>query len=125
MVGAGKLIGRACSRLPCRAVVLIAIIKTVIVPVTAPSYRHTALIGTGERRGGASGVVNSTVNFVTVVMAVINTVASVAVWDTFAVATGEGVGSTLQRGGFIGRVFHTCLVVGQQLHAIRTATHPL
>lgn len=69
--------------------------------------------------------VNSTVDFVTVVMAVINTVASVAVWDTFAVATGEGVGSTLQCGGLIGWVFNTRLLVGQQLHAIRTATHPL
>lgn len=68
--------------------------------------------------------VNSTVEFVTVVMAIINTIASVAVWDTFAVATGEGVGSTLQCGGLVGRVVHTRLLVGQQLHAIRTATHP-
>lgn len=58
-------------------------------------------------------------------MAVINTIASVAIWYAFAVATGEGVGSTLQRGGLTGRVFHTCLLVGQKLHAIRTATHPL
>ena len=57
-------------------------------------------------------------------MAIINTIASVAVWDTFAVATGEGVGSTLQCGGLVGRVVHTRLLVGQQLHAIRTATHP-
>lgn len=125
MVGTGKLIGGARSRHPCGAIVLIAVIKTVIVPITAPSYRHTALIGTGECRGGASGVVNSTVDFVTVVMAVVNTIASVAVWDAFAVATGEGVGSALQRGGLVGRVLHTCLLVGQQLHAIRTATHPL
>lgn len=33
--------------------------------------------------------VNSTVEFITVIMAVVNTIASVAVWDTFAVATGE------------------------------------
>lgn len=58
-------------------------------------------------------------------MAVVDTITSVAVWDTFAVATGEGVGSTLQCGGFTGRVFNTCLLVGQQLHAIRAATHPL
>lgn len=58
-------------------------------------------------------------------MAVVNTIASVAVWDTFAVATGEGVGSALQRGGFIGRVFNTCLLIGHQLHAVRTAAHPL
>lgn len=69
--------------------------------------------------------VNSTIDFVTVVMAVVNTIASVAVWDTFAVATGEGIGSTLQCGGLIGRVFHTCPLVRQQLHAIWTATHPL
>lgn len=125
MVGTGKLISRACPRYLGRTVVLIAVIKTVIVPITTPSNRHTVLIGTSECRGGASGVVNSTVDFVTVVMAVVNTIASVAVWDTFAVATGEGVGSALQRGGLIGRVFHTCLVVGQQLHAIWTTTHPL
>lgn len=58
-------------------------------------------------------------------MAVVNTVASVAVWDTFAVATGEGVGSTLQCGGLTGRVIYTGLVVGRQLHAIRAATHSL
>lgn len=33
--------------------------------------------------------VYSTVEFITVIMAVVNTIASVAVWDTFAVATGE------------------------------------
>lgn len=58
-------------------------------------------------------------------MAVVNTIASVAVWDTFAVATGEGVGSALQCGGLIGGVLHTCLLVGRQLHAIWAATHPL
>lgn len=68
---------------------------------------------------------NSTADFVTVVMAVIDTVTSVAVWDTFSIATGEGIGSTLQCRGFIGRVFHTRLLIGQQLHAIRTPTHPL
>lgn len=112
MVGTGKLISRAGSRHLRRAIVLIAVIKTVIVPITAPSRRHTLLIGTGECRGGASVVVNSTIDFVTVVMAVVNTIASVAVWDTFAVATGEGVGSALQRGGLVGRVFYTCLMVG-------------
>lgn len=58
-------------------------------------------------------------------MAVVNTVASVAVWDTFAVATGEGVGSALQRGGLVGRVLHARLLVGHQLHAVGTAAHPL
>lgn len=58
-------------------------------------------------------------------MAVINTIASVAVWDTFAVATGEGVGSALQCGGLVGRVIHTRLLVGHQLHAIGAAAHPL
>lgn len=58
-------------------------------------------------------------------MAVVNTIASVAVWDTFAVATGERIGSALHCGGLIGRVLHTCPLVGQQLHAIWTATHPL
>lgn len=69
--------------------------------------------------------VNSTVDFVSVVMAVINTIASVAVWDTFAVATGEGVGAALQCGGLAGRVLHARLLVGRQLHAIWAATHPL
>lgn len=69
--------------------------------------------------------VNSTVGFITVVMAIINTIASVAVWDTFAIATGEGVGSTLQSRGLVGSVFHTSLLVGLQLHAIRTTTDPL
>lgn len=58
-------------------------------------------------------------------MAVVNTIASVAVWDTFAVATGEGVGSALQCGGLIGRVLHTCPLVGRQFHAIWAAAHPL
>lgn len=69
--------------------------------------------------------VNSTVDFVTVVMAVVHTIASVAVWDTFAVAAGERIGSALQCRGLVGRVFHTRLLVGQQLHAIWAATHPL
>lgn len=69
--------------------------------------------------------VNSTVDFITVVMAVVNTVTSVTVRHTFAIATGEGVGSTLQCGGLIGRVLHTCPLVWGQLHAIRTATNPL
>lgn len=125
MVGTSKLIGGTRSRHLRGAVVLVTVIQTVIVPVAAPSDRHTVLIGTGECRRGASGIVNSTVHFVTVVMAVVNTVASVAVWDTFAVATGEGVGSALQCGGLVGRVLHTCLLVWRQLHAIRAATHPL
>lgn len=58
-------------------------------------------------------------------MAVVNTVTSVAVWDTFAVATGKGIGSTLQCGGLIGWILNTGLLVGHQLHAIRAATHPL
>lgn len=58
-------------------------------------------------------------------MAVVNTVASVAAWDAFAVAAGEGIGSALQCRGLVGRVFHARLLVGQQLHAVRTATHPL
>lgn len=58
-------------------------------------------------------------------MAVVNTITSVAVWDTFAIGTGEGVGSALQRGGFTGWIFNTCLLVGQQLHAVWAATHPL
>ena len=64
-------------------------------------------------------------DFVTVVMAVINTIASVAVWDTFAVATGERIGSTLQRGGLAGRVLNTRLLIGRQLHAVWATTHPL
>lgn len=58
-------------------------------------------------------------------MAVVDAVASVAVGDAFAVATRKGIGAALQRGGLIGGVFNTRLLVGQQLHAIRTATHPL
>lgn len=58
-------------------------------------------------------------------MAVINTVTSVAVWDTFAVAAREGIGPTLQCGGLVGRIVNTRLMVGQQLHAVWTATHPL
>lgn len=56
LVGAGELIGRARSRQPCRTVVLIAVIKAVILPVAAPSCRHTVLVGTGECSRGASGV---------------------------------------------------------------------
>lgn len=58
-------------------------------------------------------------------MAVINTIASVAAWDTFAVATGEGVGAALQRGGLTGRVLHARLLIGHQLHAVGAAAHPL
>lgn len=58
-------------------------------------------------------------------MAVVNTVASVAARDTFAVATGEGVGAALQRGGLVGRVFHAGLLVGHQLHAVGAAAHTL
>lgn len=58
-------------------------------------------------------------------MAVVNTIASVAVWDAFAVATGERVGSTLQCGRLIVRVLHTSPLVGRQFHAIRAAAHPL
>lgn len=58
-------------------------------------------------------------------MAIINTIASVAVWDAFAVATGERVGPALQCGGLIGKVLHTSPLVWRQLHAIWAATHPL
>lgn len=55
--------------------------------------------------------VYSTAHFITVVMAVIHTIASVAVWDTFAVAAGEGVGSALKGGRFIRGVVNTRLLV--------------
>lgn len=86
--------------------------------IESVSQRHK--LNTNWRR-----TVDSTVDFVTVVMAVINTVASVAVWDTFAVATGEGVGSALQRGRLIGRVLDARLLVGHQLHAVGATAHPL
>lgn len=58
-------------------------------------------------------------------MAIVNTIASVVVGDTFSVGARKRVGSTLERGGLVGRVFHTRLLVGRQLHAIRAATDPL
>lgn len=58
-------------------------------------------------------------------MAVVNTIASVAAWNTFAVATGEGVGAALQRGGLIGRVLYARLLVGHQFHAVGAAADPL
>lgn len=64
-------------------------------------------------------------DFVAVVMAIINTVTSVGVWDTFSIATRKGIGSALERGRLVGRILNTCPLVGQQLHAIRAATHPL
>lgn len=63
--------------------------------------------------------------FVSVVMAIINTITSVGVWDTFAIATGEGVGSTLHCWGLVGGVLDTRLLVWRQLHAVRAATHSL
>lgn len=69
--------------------------------------------------------VHCTVGFIAVVMTVINTIASVAVRNTFAVATGERVGSALHRGGLVGRVLNTSLLVWRQLHAVRAATHSL
>lgn len=68
---------------------------------------------------------SSTVGLITVVMAIVNAIASVVLRDTFPVGAGEGVGTTLQRGGLVGRVLYTRLLVGRQLQAIRTATHPL
>lgn len=67
----------------------------------------------------------STAGFVALVVAVIHAITAVAVGDTSPVGAGERVGAALQRGGLIGGVVHTRLLVGGQLHAVRTATHPL
>ena len=68
---------------------------------------------------------SSAVRFVAVVMAIVGAVASVAVGDALPVGAGEGVGSALQRGRLAGRVVHARLLVGRQLHAVRTAAHTL
>lgn len=68
---------------------------------------------------------NSAADFIAVVMAIVNAVTSVVVRDTFPVGTGERVGTALQRGGLVGRVLYTRLLIERQLHAIRTATHSL
>lgn len=69
--------------------------------------------------------VDSAMEFISVVVAVINAVTFEAVWDTFAVATREGVGSALHCRGLVGGVLHTRLLVWRQLHAIGAATHSL
>lgn len=56
LVGAGELIGGACSRHPGGTVGLITVVEAVVVAVAAPACRHTALVGAGESSGGASVV---------------------------------------------------------------------
>lgn len=68
---------------------------------------------------------SSTVGLIAVVVAIINAIASVVLRDTFPAGAGEGIGTALQRRGLVGRVLYTRLLAGRQLHAIRTATHPL
>ena len=58
-------------------------------------------------------------------MTVIKAITSVTYGHTFAVAAGEGVDSTLNCWGLIGRVLHTVPLVRCQLHAIWAATYPL
>lgn len=67
----------------------------------------------------------SAASLVALVIAVIHAITAVAVGDTSPVGAGERVGAALQRGGLVGGVVHARLLVGGQLHAVWTATHPL
>lgn len=69
--------------------------------------------------------VNSAVDLIAVVMTVVHPVALVGLRNTLPVGAGEGVRAALESRRLIGRIVHARLLIGFQLHAVRTAAHPL
>lgn len=78
-----------------------------------------------ELYGIRSITVHSAVDLVAVVVTVVHPVALVGLGNALSVGAGKGVRAALESRRLIGRIVHARLLIGLQLHAVRTAAHAL